>query len=159
MADAPANHRMPIVLRSYTVPKMLPRYSWARKARARPLALPPGSNSSCGISRVVARLEVIRKPLMIRAAVVSSLRVLRMRPTGRSGVSPGPPLTSGITATPVSNPDRPRASFGNTSSATPTISRGLSYWPTSSRSHSTTTWGLVSTCSRATRTTTRLRLR
>ena len=35
------------------------------------------------------------------------------------------PSTSGITATPVSNPDRPSASFGNTSSATSSIVIGI----------------------------------
>ena len=45
---------------------------------------------------------------MIAAAVVRSLRVSRTRPTGRSSVSPGSPLTRGMTATPVSNPDNPR---------------------------------------------------
>ena len=34
------------------------------------------------------------------------------------------PLTCGITATPVSKPDMPSASFGKTSSATPTIASG-----------------------------------
>ncbi len=61
---------------------------------------------------------------MITAAVVSSLRVSRIRPVGFAQVSESSPLTCGITATPVSKPDMPRASFGNTSSATPTIASG-----------------------------------
>ena len=89
------------------------------------MASPPSSKAAGGISRVVTKLLVMRKPLMIRAAVVSSLRVLRMRPRGFSGVSPGSPRTSGITATPVSKPDRPRASLGKTSRATATIASGL----------------------------------
>ena len=35
------------------------------------------------------------------------------------------PSTSGITATPVSKPDSPSASFGKTSSATPIMPNGL----------------------------------
>lgn len=49
---------------------------------ARPLAAPPLLNSSCGIRIVVARLDSSRKQLMITAAVVSSLRVPRIRPAG-----------------------------------------------------------------------------
>ena len=62
---------------------------------------------------------------MISAAVVSSLRASRIRPRGCAGVSPGSPRTCGITATPVSKPDSPSASFGKTSRATPTIASGL----------------------------------
>ena len=62
---------------------------------------------------------------MISAAVGSSLRVLRMRPAGCSGVSVGSPWTSGMTATPVSKPDRPSASLGKSSRATPIITSGL----------------------------------
>ena len=54
---------------------------------------------------------------MIRAAVVSRVWVLRMRPTGRASVSPGGPCTRGITATPVSKPERPSARRGKTSRA------------------------------------------
>ena len=50
---------------------------------------------------------------------MSSLRVLRMRPAGRAGSSPGSPRTSGITATPVSKPERPRASLGKRRSESP----------------------------------------
>ena len=67
---------------------------------------------------MVTMLLVIRKTLMISAAVVSSLRVLRIRPVGLgSACRPGRPCTSGITATPVSKPDSPSASFGKSSSA------------------------------------------
>ena len=61
---------------------------------------------------------------MISAAVVSSLRALRMRPVGSAAVSAGSPLTSGITTTPVSNPDRPSASAGKTSSDAPITASG-----------------------------------
>ena len=40
-------------------------------------------------------------------------------------MSVGSPSTSGITTTPVSNPDNPSASFGNNSSAAPMIKNGL----------------------------------
>ena len=52
--------------------------------------------------------------LMMSAAVVSSLRALRIRPVGASWVSVGSPATSGMTTTPVSNPDRPSARAGKT---------------------------------------------
>jgi hypothetical protein len=73
----------------------------------------------------VIKLVVTRKKLMITAAVVSSLRVLRTRPAGCSGSSPASPRTRGITVTPVSKPEMPRASRGNTRRATPTIAKGL----------------------------------
>ena len=50
--------------------------------------------------------------VMMSAAVRSSFLVFLMRPIGRAGSSPGSPFTSGITATPVSNPDKPSASLG-----------------------------------------------
>ena len=62
---------------------------------------------------------------MITAAVVSSRWVLWMRPVGCASVSVLSPITRGMTATPVSNPDSPRASFGNSSTATPTMIQGL----------------------------------
>ncbi len=71
------------------------------------------------------RLVTIRKALMIKAAVASSLRVLRMRPTGLASGSFGSPLTSGMTATPVSKPESPSASFGKIRMAKPTSSKGL----------------------------------
>jgi hypothetical protein len=89
------------------------------------LAAPPGWNSGCGMSAVVITLEVIRNTLIITAAVVSSRRVPRIRPSGSSSVSAGSPAICGITATPVSNPDRPNASLGNTNSAMPIIIHGL----------------------------------
>ena len=62
--------------------------------------------------------------LMIAAAVVSSLLRVANPPTGCSGLA-GLALDQGITATPVSNPDRPSASFGKSSSAKNTISATL----------------------------------
>ena len=79
---------------------------------------PPGWNSAAGISSVVTKELVIRKTLMITAAVVSSRLVPRIRPRGAASVSLASPWTCGITATPVSKPDMPSASFGKTSSAT-----------------------------------------
>ncbi len=70
---------------------------------------------------VVTTLLRMSITLMMAAAPVSSFFVLRMRPAGCSGVSVGSPLTSGITTTPVSKPERPSASFGNRKSATSTI--------------------------------------
>ncbi len=60
---------------------------------------------------------------MINAAVVSSFRVFRIRVAGWAGSSSAAPSTCGITATPVSKPDRPRASFGNTTSEMPIITQ------------------------------------
>ena len=62
---------------------------------------------------------------MISAAVRSSIFVWRIRPAGFSSVSEGSPFTSGMTATPVSNPDNPRASFGNRIAAIANIITGL----------------------------------
>jgi hypothetical protein len=62
---------------------------------------------------------------MIRPAEVRSFLVLRMRPSGCSGSSPCSPRTNGITLTPVSKPEIPRASFGKTSNATPIMISGL----------------------------------
>ena len=67
---------------------------------------------SGGTRQATTTLEAIRNVDMITAAVISSLRVLAIRPRGSFGSSSSSPLTSGMTATPVSNPDRPRASFG-----------------------------------------------
>ena len=41
-------------------------------------------------------------------------------------ISPSP-FTSGITTTPVSNPDNPRASLGKTTSAVPIMNNGFVY--------------------------------
>src|ERR1043165_2051847 len=68
-----------------------------------PPQLIAGQNASRGISTLVANELPRSSTLMIIAAVISSLRVLPIR-FGR--------LTSGITATPVSNPDNPSASLG-----------------------------------------------
>ena len=91
---------------------------------------------------------------MMTAAVVSNRWVPRIRPAGRRGSSSGLPLTSGITATPVSNPDRPSASFGNTISATATIITGLGYAVCSAARQSTTTCGCATMCSSDTAITT-----
>ena len=61
---------------------------------------------------------------MVTAATVSSLRVLRMRPAGRSGSSSASPRTSGIMPTPVSNPESPSASSGNTTTAAASMENG-----------------------------------
>jgi hypothetical protein len=63
--------------------------------------------------------------LIAVAVRLAWVRYVPTRPVGDFASSPGSPFTNGITATPVSNPDRPRASLGNKSSATPTISSGL----------------------------------
>ena len=62
---------------------------------------------------------------MMTAAVVSSFRAPSIRPAGFSSVSPARPRICGITATPVSKPDRPRASLGKTSSAMATTMSGF----------------------------------
>ena len=67
------------------------------------------------------KLLAINSTLMISAAAKSSLFVLRMRPRGFASVSFASPLTSGITATPVSNPESPSASFGKTNKPTSMI--------------------------------------
>jgi hypothetical protein len=97
------------------------------------------------MSSVVQTLLPMSATLMMSAAVRSSFLVLRTRPSGRSGVSFGSPSTSGITATPVSNPDMPSASLGKSNSATPTIAVQL---PCSCRRrfrHAGTTSGRCST--------------
>ena len=71
----------------------------------------------------VTTAEPSRYTDMIRAAVVNSSRALRIRPRGFSGVSSGPPLISGITATPVSKPLKPNASLGKNSTLIATIDK------------------------------------
>ena len=88
------------------------------------MASPPGWKSAAGINNVVTSDEPSNMTLMMSAAVVSSLRALRIRPVGAAGVSVGSPLTSGITTTPVSKPDKPRASAGKTSRAAPMTAIG-----------------------------------
>ena len=51
--------------------------------------------------------------------------VFLIRPRGLASVSLGSPVTSGITATPVSNPDSPSASFGKSRNAIATTITGL----------------------------------
>ncbi len=159
IAEAPANQRMAIVEASYVVPKALPRYSCARKASARPLACPPGSNWSAGISRVVTNELVTRKTLISTAAAVRSRLVPRIRPVGRASVSVGSPPTCGITATPVSKPDMPSASLGKTISETPIMARGLPCCCVRAAVQSGTRCGWVAICQRLTPITTTLRAR
>ena len=83
-----------------------------------------GQNSPAGISSVVTVADPISITLMIAAALVSSFLALRIRPAGLSGVSVSSPCTNGITTTPVSKPDRPSASAGNTSMAAATMNTG-----------------------------------
>ena len=107
------------------LPKPSPNMPWARNDKARPLAAPPGWNSGAGISRVVTIDEQTRKTLMVRAAVSSNFLAPAMRPVGRFSVSPGLDRICGMTATPVSNPERPKANLGKTRSAMAIIIHGL----------------------------------
>ena len=90
---------------------------------------------------VVTRLLPTRKKLMITAAVRSSFWALRMRPRGRSGSSWGSPRSSGITATPVSKPESPSASLGNSSTATASMRHGLPWVTNSACFHCASAWG------------------
>ena len=109
---------------------------------------------------VVTIDDVMRNVLMMTAATVSSRLVPRMRPSGRGLVSSeASPRTCGITATPVSKPDRPSASFGNTISAMPIITRGLLCCAVRPLHQSLATAGRSTTCQSATPTTTALRTR
>ena len=159
MALAPANQRIRIVMRSYAVPNHSPRSPWARNASARPFALPPGLNSSAGMRSVVTRLLATRNRLIVTAAVTRSFRVLRIRPSGFDSVSVGAPWTSGMTATPVSNPERPSASFGNTRIATAAIAHGLPCAAQRFCCHSATRCGRAATWENAHPTTTAFRAR
>ena len=85
---------------------------------ARPLAGPPSLYSLAGINTEVTKLEIISRTLMRMAAAASNLRVLAMRPGMPS------PSTRGMTETPVSKPERPRARRGKISTAARTMSRG-----------------------------------
>ena len=71
-----------------------------------------------GIIVAVTSALPMSSTLMMSAAVRSSLRVLAMRDRSSVASSSPSPATSGMTATPVSNPDRPSASLGNSSDAT-----------------------------------------
>ena len=111
------------------------------------------------MSRVVANELVTRNTLISRAAHVSSFLVPRIRPAGRSSVSVRSPLTCGITATPVSKPESPRASCGKTIRATATIITGLPCAVVSAAPQSGTTEGWVAICQRETESTTTLSAR
>ena len=100
--------------------------------------------------------EPISMTLMISAAVVSSLRALRIRPAGSAGVSPGSPLTSGITTTPVSKPDSPRARAGNTSSDAPRMASGDAWASVTADVQSENVEGFASTWRKPSATTTAL---
>jgi hypothetical protein len=78
---------------------------------------------------------------MMPAAVRSSFFVFRIRPSGFSSVSVASPRTSGITATPVSKPDRPSASFGNRMMAIAPIITGSPWRANSAAFHSITSCG------------------
>jgi hypothetical protein len=75
----------------------------------------------------VIRLLQIKKKLIINAAVRRSFLVFSIR----SGL-----LISGINATPVSKPERPKASFGNTSSERPMIRKILRVVPVAALANS-----------------------
>lgn len=98
-----------------------------------------------GLSRVVISLLAIRNTLIMSAAHNSSRWVWRMRPAGFCSVSSGLPLTSGISATPVSKPDKPSASFGKSRRDIPTIANGLAWLVKRALSHSTSTCACVAT--------------
>jgi hypothetical protein len=104
-------------------------------------------------------LEVIRKLDMMIAAVSSRRFAPRIRPAGSPGVSPGAPVICGITATPVSNPESPSASFGNTMSAIPTMTSGFPCCVVSALHQSVITTGFSTTCPNDTAITTRFRRR
>ena len=80
---------------------------------------------SGGISSTETVVLAMSSTLMIRAAVESSFLVFRIRPAGLSSVSSASPRTSGMTATPVSKPESPRASFGKRITAIAAIIAGL----------------------------------
>lgn len=105
------------------------------------------------------KLVAMRKTLMTTAAVVSSFFVPRIRPAGFSSVSSASPWTWGMTATPVSKPERPSASLGKTSRATPTIAITLPCCAVSALDQSVTTCEAVATCHSPTTTTTALSAR
>jgi hypothetical protein len=62
---------------------------------------------------------------MMPAATDSSRRVPAIRRASRSPAVPVPSATCGMTSTPVSKPDRPRASLGKAASATPITASAL----------------------------------
>ena len=102
----------------------------------------------------------MRKTLMMSAAVSSIRWLRRIRFAGCAGSSSAAPRTSGIIVTPVSKPDRPRASLGKTSSAIPTTIHGLLLCDVSSAEpQSPMTWPCEKTLTAAVAMTTRLRPR
>ncbi len=96
---------------------------------------------------------------MITAAVVSSFFAPRIRPAGFSSVSSASPWTCGMTATPVSNPERPSASFGNTTRAMAIIMKTLPCSAVSAVVQSVMTCGSANTFHNPTATTTTFRPR
>jgi len=67
--------------------------------------------SCSGISNVT-KLDASSITLMINAAAASSFRVAAILLRGTAASGSAPPETNGMTETPVSNPLKPRASFG-----------------------------------------------
>ena len=111
------------------------------------------------MSSVVTKLLVTRNTLMIAAAAASIRLAPRIRPAGLASVSPGSPCTCVITATPVSKPDMPSASFGNTRTDSATIISGSPCCVVSAVDQSVTTLGSVTTCQSDTAITTTLSAR
>ena len=126
IAEAPANHRMEMVLRSYACRR--PRRGTRardRRARGRWQRLPARSAAG-GTSRVVTRLLASSNTLMIRRRWPGAVWCSGYGRPAAQSMSSGSPRTSGMTTTPVSKPDSPRASFGNSSAAassTPEVDR------------------------------------
>jgi hypothetical protein len=118
------------------------------------LAAPPGWNSWAGISTAVTKLEVSSSTAMIPAAVASSRRVPEIRRASCSSAEPFPAATWGMTSTPVSNPDRPRASLGKATSATPITASALECSVVSADHQSLTLAEPVTRCTSASPTTT-----
>ena len=101
--------------------------------------------------------EPISMTDMISAAVVSSFLVFRIRPVGSAALSVASPLTRGMTTTPVSNPDRPSASAGKTSSEAPSTASGEAWAAVTASVQSVTVPGSCATCQNPLATTTTLR--
>ncbi len=80
---------------------------------------------------------------MMSAAVRSSVLVCLMRDCSTACGSAPSPATSGITATPVSNPDMPSASFGKYQSEKASTMNGFDCWCTMFRPHSVIATGSV----------------
>ena len=96
---------------------------------------------------------------MISAAVVSSRCAPRTLAACWAAASPRPARICGITATPVSNPDRPRASLGKTISEMPTIIHGSPFWRNTAPHQSVTVDASWPTCTSAVAMTTTLSAR